>query len=145
MRQSHCSYHAPRLSSELALHFSNMRNFVNYFSQYVTVNLVPVPKFWYLVFWVLELNFHAWWLANSAKRLFQHGYRWWLALHYQSLISAINFALLGVVMAVVVVIFIAAYSTKMSPNFYSEDFPPNVDSKFDGLGDWYLLDLDIFF
>ena len=48
-------------------------------------------------------------------------------------------------MVVVIVIFIAAYSTKMSPDFSSEDFPPQFDSKFDGLRDWYLLDLDIFF
>ena len=30
---------------------------------------------------------------------------------------------------------ISRNSTKMSPNFYSKDFPSNVDSKFDGLGD----------
>ena len=30
---------------------------------------------------------------------------------------------------------ISRNSTKMSPNFYSTDFPSNVDNKFDGLRD----------
>ena len=47
--------------------FSNMWIFANSFSPDVNGNLVHVPKFWYLVFWVLDINLHAWWLTNSAQ------------------------------------------------------------------------------
>ena len=110
-RLSTCSYLTTAWMPSWRPIFSNMWIFASSFSPDVNGNLVPVPKFWYLVFWVLGLRLHDDWQI-LLKQIFQHEYRWKLALQCQSFMSAIHFALLGVVMVVVIVIFITAYSTK---------------------------------
>ena len=129
LRLSTCSYLTTAWMPSLRSIFSNMWIFANSFSPDVTGNLVHVPKFWYLVFWVLDINLHAWWLTNSA----QTNISAWVPMRTGITLPIIHvcnpFCFAWCCDGGCHCYFYCCIFHKMSPHFSPEDFPPKVDNK----------------